>query len=169
MMNRLLIRCSACFLTSAVTQCRMLPLEQKFSPGLWYSKHVWHWPRSSILKTSCRSKSPICRVAIAYKAVVDFLCLLLWRILDEIIDQSRLVWGLQDLFRQTGNEKCFWFFLQVGLECASQLCRLESPPARSKWSFPSEENFTFKMTTLSSALVGMLSYKIIASLLLWWC
>ena len=38
MMNRLLIRFSAFFLTSSVMFCRMIPQEQNISPGLWYLK-----------------------------------------------------------------------------------------------------------------------------------
>ena len=46
--------------------------------------------------------------------------------------------------------------LEVGLTCASQSCRLESPPAWSK----SEIALKTKLhTTLSSSLAVMLSYK----------
>ena len=38
--------------------------------------------------------------------------------------------------------------LQVGLICASQFCRQESPPAWSKSGFPFEKNFTCKSANL---------------------
>ena len=64
-MNRLLIRFSAFFLTSSVMPWRMIPQEQNVSPGLWYLKQVLHWTRSSIFRTSCRSRVPFCRACVS--------------------------------------------------------------------------------------------------------
>ena len=55
-MYRLLIRCSACFWTSTVMPCSILPQPQNVSPGLWYLRHRRHCTRSSILETSRRSR-----------------------------------------------------------------------------------------------------------------
>ena len=55
--------------------------------------------------------------------------------------------------------------LQVGLVCGSQFCRRESPPAWFKvWGFFSNKTSPAEVTTLSSALGGTLSFKIMTSL-----
>ena len=173
-MYRLLIRCSACFLTSSVMPCRIRTQVQNVSPVICFSfAHLAEdtifdlWDHVDLVAVACSMNFWI---LMWYRSVIDSFCTFLGVTLDQSSNHRRCVWRVQDLFRQAGSGKCFCFssvhwinkFLQIGLMCASQFAR-----SRLNWrrEFPFETSSLAKVTTFSGALAGMLSYKITTSLL----
>ena len=69
-----------------------------------------HRTRSSICESSCRFNLPFVQHELLNLDVIRdtnrlFFCLFLRVILDHIGNHRRFVWRIQDLLRQTGNER----------------------------------------------------------------
>ena len=155
MVNRLLICRSACFFTSSVMHCSMLPHEKM--SGLVFDI-------GSICGTEHGLRSLRLHVIPSYRFVrheflhldviqdSNRLVLIFLRInLDQVVNHCRCVWRLQDLLHQAGNEKYFCSFLvqRFTFFTLARYAEVESV-ARSRprlgysLGFPSERNCTCK-------------------------
>ena len=115
MMNRLLIRCSASFMTSFVRPCNIRPQPQHVSTGLEYLHHFGHCTRSSIFDISCRSRLPFVHhespnLDVTHGCVLFsvFYCAYLLIKSAIIVDSFG---EFKTLFCQGSNKKCLLFLV----------------------------------------------------------
>ena len=147
MMNRLLVRCSACIFTSSAIHCSIRPQPQNVSPGLSIFKK--NWPLHTILDLWSFMSF---QIALLFSMN---LWILMWHMV--VFDLSLFSWAFVQLksefnfdlleYLETRFVKleiindCVYMVLLVDLICANKFVRQESH-AWLKTKIPFVHNFT---------------------------
>ena len=100
----------------------------------------WHWTRTWIFENFLSFQVTVLQsisfwISMQFRVVTDCFCTLLWIILDQIVIIVDSFGDFKTCIIKNGNEKYLCLVdkvLQVGLTCASQSCRQESPLEWSK-------------------------------------